>query len=291
MINVSQFWDFMIARETIRLRRLAGASPSEWTADPIFQTCSFTNVKRSHDRVTALLMAEFYTDHQCIHPSPEALLNAAIFRYHGTIASARAHGWTNAWDSTARQRMIDTNAARMALGNVFTSAYIIPSCGDPRPKREVVADIIDSIWSIAEQVVSSTTSWQVLCDRLKIAWGVGSFMAKEMLLDYFLICGWEPDDWQTWTPVGPGARRGAAIVKHSAMVSMSERNALGIIRELYAGHHEYWPATYVKLDLTDIQFQLCEFAKYVKVQNGAGRPRRKFRPTIDDVTYQGSAGA
>jgi hypothetical protein len=40
----------------------------------------------------------------------------------------------------------------------------------------------------------------------------------------------------------------------------------------------------VELDLTDIQFQLCEFAKYWKAKTLVGRPKKTFSPTIDDVT-------
>ena len=44
------------------------------------------------------------------------------------------------------------------------------------------------------------------------------------------------------------------------------------------------PDPVVELDLTDIQFQLCEFAKYWKAKTLVGRPKKTFSPTIDDVT-------
>jgi hypothetical protein len=40
----------------------------------------------------------------------------------------------------------------------------------------------------------------------------------------------------------------------------------------------------VKLDLTDIQFQCCEFDKYQRVVRGDGKPKRRFWPTVDGVT-------
>ncbi len=103
-------------------------------------------------------------------------------------------------------------------------------------------------------------------------------------------------DWETWTPVGPGARRGAARVRDGFLDrGLSEHEALEVIREIYAAREEHWPRVLnrmswsdgpiemVELDLTTIQFQLCEFDKYSRVAEGR-RPKRLFRPTIDEIT-------
>lgn len=286
MINVKAFWDFVIEREYIRLRRLNGLPRKEWTYDPIMMEYSFTNVKRMHDRTTALLFREFYDHAFPEHPYKVGLLNAALFRYHGTIESARAIGWHSDWNPQTKAALIDKNELRMALGEtVFTSAYIVPNCGDTRAKHEIVADIISGIWMASTDALD-TQSWEEACKRLCQLWGVGSFMAKEVLLDYVLITGWEPDDWHTWTPVGPGGCRGAGFVKYDMLSKIPEWEALEVIRDLYAGREEYWPSDMVDLELTDIQFQLCEVAKYMKVKRGEGRPKRKFWPTVDDLTQK-----
>jgi hypothetical protein len=109
-------------------------------------------------------------------------------------------------------------------------------------------------------------------------------MAKEILLDYILVTNQLPTDWETWTPVGPGARRGAGVVKYDMITSIPEWETLEVCRQLYNMCDERWPREFERLDLTDIQFQLCEFAKYEKTKTGVGRPKRKFHPTIDDIT-------
>lgn len=284
MLRADSFWEFMLAREAIRLRRLDGAPREEWTTDPILRDYSFTNVKREHDRTTALLIGDFYSQRKKNHASRVALLNAAIFRYFGTIESARALGWHDFWNAELREKMDRKNAVRMASGErIFTAAYIIPSCGMIEPKHEVVSHIITGIWDCAELILD-TNSWAEACARMKGLWGVGSFMAKEVLLDYILITDWKPDDWDTWTPVGPGGRRGAGIVKYDVMGGIPEWEALEVIRELYAMRNIEWPDDMVNLDITDIQFQLCEFAKYEKARHQFGRPKRRFRPTIDSIT-------
>lgn len=274
------FWDFIIEREKIRLRRFDGLPRDQWTSDEIMKNYSFTNVKRHHDRTTMLLNQEFYGTRDLPHPSRTALLNAAIFRYHGTIESARAIGWTQDFD---RDKLVKKNELRMACGEtVFTSAYIVPNCGSSAPKHEIVATIIQNIDEISGKILD-TDSWATACDRLTDLWGVGSFMAKEVLLDYILATEWVPYDWETWTPVGPGGRRGAGAVKYGIVKSIEEWEALAVIREVYSNRKDCWIHD-VELDLTDIQFQFCEFAKYEKARMGLGRPKRRFHPTQDDVT-------
>lgn len=283
--NEKVFWDFMLERELIRLRRAAGYPQIQWTNDPIFQLYSFTNIKRHHDRTTALLESEFY-DHRLLlfHPKPEALLNAAIFRYFGTIQSARANGWHTEWNGKTHADLVTRSELRMANGEtIFTSAYIVPSCGSSAPKHEVVAHIIDGVWARAERILD-TNSWAEACREMSTLWGVGSFMAKEVLLDYILATEWTPEDWTTWTPVGPGGRRGAGFVRDNVIAGIKEAEALEVIRELYSRRGDYWPTNYVDLDLTDIQFQLCEVAKYMKAKTGIGRPKRRFHPTFDKIT-------
>lgn len=293
MRRVDEFWSFVIEREQIRLNRLVGLPREEWTTDPIMRQYSFTNVKRDHDRTTTLLDREFYDPLDLSHPDPVALINAAIFRYHGTIEMARAIGWTSDWNAEVGRRIEGLGETRMLGGEtVFTSAYMIPNCGSTASKPTIVRQIMSEIWDRREDVLA-TESWRDATDQLCRCWGVGSFMAKEILLDYVLATGWKPSDWMTWTPVGPGGRRGAGVVKYDEIRGISEAEALEVIREVYATTEERWPESFyaggyefvgVELDLTDIQFQFCEFAKYMKAKTGVGKPKRLFRPTEDNMT-------
>lgn len=287
-----QFWSFVSEREHIRLRRLRGERPP-WTDDPILATYSFTNVKREHDRTTTLLKREFYDEWvvgRKLYPAvdAEAWLNAAIFRYFGTIEFARAIGWSSAWTPERRAEIRSIAAKRDLFGEtMFTGAYIVPAAGRSEPKYEIVLEIIDGIAQKLPRILD-TNSWASWCHELASCYGCGSFMAKEICLDYVLATGEKPDDWQTWTPVGPGARRGAAWVRDGEMYrGLDEYSALQVCREIYATRDDpqsqFWSHE-IELDLTDIQFQLCEFDKYMRAKTGAGKPKRKFRPTIDEIT-------
>jgi len=85
-------------------------------------------------------------------------------------------------------------------------------------------------------------------------------------------------DRNTWSVLGPGARIG---LNRLVNVDKSKRGEL--LREmlsLFERRHSFWPPTILgqqseELYLSDIQFQLCEFGKYVRKRNrepGSGRP-------------------
>lgn len=324
MKALNEFYEFMRERESIRLRRLMGMPQDTWTQDPILKVYKFTNVKRKHDRTTRLLYEEFYNNAEFIAnwTKAEVLFNCAVFRYFGTIEMARALGWTRLSTdfNEFKARLIATAVERFKNKlTVFTGAYIIPNCGDSRPKHEVVADTLGEIHALCPKAVS-TESWNHLCDVLKRANGVGSFMAKEVALDYILATKWIPTDWTTYTPIGPGARRGAARVLSGGVLEspggLPESRAFEVCKALWAERDAHWPKHVdimfspgttqqiqtldadgnivqdlrgvegmrhesESLDLTDIQFQLCEFDKYMRAKLGEGRPKKKFSPSHD----------
>lgn len=291
---VSEFYAFMREREMIRLRRLRGLPRESWTQDPIMRTYSFTNVKREHDRTTVGLR-KIYDAHENEYRH-QKFFNAAVYRYFGTVEMATAIGWIRDWTDEEKARVAQLADDRMLLGEtVFTPAYIVPNCGSSEPKHVVVCEILTGIWHAMNDLLDET-SWQTMCDKLCLLWGVGPFMAKEILLDFVLATGWHPADWETWTPCGPGGKRGASRVAYGRIENVTPDEALAIIREIYAARGDHWPAYFftecahlavthepVTLDLTDIQFQLCEFDKYSRVAEGR-KPKRNFRPTIDEIT-------
>lgn len=277
------FWKYLVEREAIRLRRLHGEPQGRWTDDPIMRDYSFTNVKRHHDRVTTLLRRKFYDNCGLKHPSKIALLNAALFRYHGTVKTAEFMGWQTNWSEEIGKKLARANEIRIQFGRkVFTGAYIVPSGGVLDPKTEIVRVVVNQIWKNADRILT-TDSWREACRSLCLNWCVGEFMAKEVLLDYMLATEWTPSDWQTWTPIGPGAQRGAGVVRTGSVEKISKSRTLDVCLHLFRNRDESWPHE-VKLDLTDIQFALCELAKYRKAQTGVGRPKKRFQPTVDDVT-------
>ena len=94
----AQLFTYMLERENIRRRKEAG-DPAPWTDDPILREFSFTNVRRSDDRTTRDLMANFYRPNVAGARPGDVLFNCAMARWFGR-ADAVAHiGWLTDWDA------------------------------------------------------------------------------------------------------------------------------------------------------------------------------------------------
>ena len=306
------FFDFVKERERVRLRKEADLIALEnfeepqgppWTDDKILQDYKFTNVRRHHDRTSRVLRGLFYDKH-FDDTYASILMNAATFRYFGTSEFAEVIGWTDFenmneahWDHVK-----ETAASRLeAKKRVFTGAYVITNQGISAPKYEVVVDyFLKALHKKTEELIDNRinfNSWEQVAQEMRKINGFGGsgFMTKEILLDTTYTAFWDnekehpvdgkfsfPDDWWTWTPIGPGARRGAARVMGDYEAKpVSEAKASELIKYLCLDQdfHDMEPLT-EQLAPHDIQFQLCEFDKYERVRLEQGKPRSRYRAEL-----------
>ncbi len=283
------FFNFMKERERIRLHKEAGA-PRPWTKDKILDTYKFTNVRRENDR-TSKEFAAFYKQY-CNSTTrwDEILINCGIARYFGRSEFLISLGWQKVFNP---DKIIRHAQRRRADGKkVFTGAYVITNQGISAPKEIVVVEhFLVGLAERAELLITgidlNENKWEKFIGQMMTLNGFGGsgFMAKEVTLDLIMATGWTPSDWNTWSPSGPGARRGAARVtgidepmsSSGKVYFRSAPKTLKIMLELYELRKELWPTTFTPLRLTDIQFQLCEFDKYERVRLGQGRPRSRYR--------------
>lgn len=292
-LRAQAFFDFINERESIRLRKEAGDF-FPWTKDEILQSFKFTNVHRHHDRTSRELRERFY-ERYYNDDRRSILMNCALFRYFGTWEFADAVGWQD-YDGFNFQGVIDIANQRFRDGlRVFTGAYVITNQGISEPKQEVVVNYFLKALHEATprllEIAQRTQKWEKVADEMRRINGFGGtgFMTKEILLDTTYTGFWDrknqspdgsfsfPMDWGTWTPIGPGARRGAArVLGDDSASSVSEGKSLWVIQELLSWVPMLWkhPSELVP---TDIQFQLCEFDKYERVRLGQGKPRSRYR--------------
>jgi hypothetical protein len=286
-MRTKEFYDFIIERENVRLRKAAGL-PAPWTEDKILQQYKFTNVFRKHDKTTQKLIGMFYRDYGQHEPMENILFNCALFRYFGTYEFASAVGWQGGIAQNPDFRhIIKTARDRLNAGErVFTGAYIITNQGIKAPKEEVVVNtFLQELWQHRQQICDTareTNNWQSTHEVLQKVLGFGGsgFMAKETLLDTMHCKFWEgglPNDYWDWTPIGPGARRGInRLLNQSLDIKMDSGLMLEVILKLVGEQYKYWPKEWEKLSPSEGQFQLCEFDKINRVRNGEGRPRSKY---------------
>ena len=146
------------------------------------------------------------------------------------------------------------------------------------------------------EVAQEMQSWEEVAKQMRPLKGFGGsgFMTKEILLDTTYTGFWSdgvkrmgddgmmsfPEDWERWTPIGPGARRGAARVSgDDSAKPLSEARSSEVIFELLYFQDLFLPDDFGHMSPHDIQFQLCEFDKYERVRLGQGKPRSRYKVT------------
>lgn len=289
--RVRAFYAFMVERETIRVKRSVG-EPFPWTDDPILREFKFTNVRRVHDRTTQAFK-EIYDAAASHATARTALITCATFRYFGTERFARALGFIDEFDPKC---LIDVAATIRKSGDkVFTSAYMITMNGKTGSKPDFVAnEILLPLWEGAGAVTAvaeQSRSWEQTATEMRMFTGFkgSGFMTKEVLLDTMFCPAMWPNgirDEETWTPCGPGARRGVARLLATRKNVDIPSTALGgeatfyeIMQMVHEQRWQHWPSKYGTLTLHDIQFQLCEWDKYERVRTGAAASlRNRYRP-------------
>lgn len=275
-------------RESIRLKKEAGKS-KPWTADEILQQYKFTNVKRAHDRTTQDFVL-FYRKHKNQWYADDGVLlyNCGVSRYFGTFNFRLAVGWLNTY---APKHLIAVARELKKRGEqVFTGAYIITSAGQSRPKEETVAEYLGGLWRARSAIIKAMRTshrWEDGYQHLTKLPGFGGsgFMAKEVLQDFLLMSKMQIDDAETWTPMGPGARRGMnRLLGRDKWFKQPEEMFIDEVQQVHSILAPWWKKTYPKaeaLTAHDVQFCLCEFDKYERTRLGDGRPKTTYDGTKD----------
>lgn len=281
--GIKQLVKYMMEREAIRLRREEGKK-FPWTRDKILQKYRFTNVRRVHDRTTRAF-ATIYNEYSEAGPAV-MLMNAAIFRLHGTIAFAQAMGWSRDTKNLTTRLARAARSVQEGGERVFTSAYVITNGGEAIPKLQYVDSCLRDLSANAEAIIGAfhrQMSWQQALERLQDVKGFGGsgFMAKEVLQDCLLHPSWAgAEDARTWTPLGPGGLRGLNRVYERELNFCGNRAER--IMDCIVLHAKITSMLPQFKDLTahDIQFNLCEFDKYERARTGDGEPKRLYTPSI-----------
>lgn len=286
---------YMEERYRIWLRRHAG-QPAPWTKDEILQKYKFTNVYRHLDRTTQELMPMFRRHKDS--PLSVQFVNGTIARYFGYADTVNEIGWQETVKKDGRiEPSVDVDhifkviADRKKYGEqIFTGAYMIAQGGRTDPKEEVVVDNVLAILSKSkelEEVAKKTDSWEHVVSAMQFINGFGGsgFMAKEVCQDVMMYA-WSPADKMTWTPVGPGGRRGLNRIHLQPLKAKADaKTCQDQIKALRKNIMKVWNPEWPELSAHDIQFSLCEYDKYCRVALGEGRPRSLFKPCKEGMLY------
>jgi len=271
---------FVDEREHVRRERDAGA-PRPWTEDKILDTYRFCNVRRRDDRVSAWII-----DH-IIDPNKDSphlwfqLCCARLINWPPTIQHLMDEQvWpTHMFDPVWFGHAIDE---RVASGQkTWTGAYIITARHVPEGMGKglwVAQAMLENALKADKRIVYDTI--EETMEAFKGLYGFGTFMAGQVVADltYSPQLSSAPDLY-TYAPIGPGSTRGLNRLfgrKLEGKIGQAQFNdeLQYVAKEVSALVDLGEP----KLTLHDWQNCMCEFDKYIRTENGSGRPRSTYKP-------------
>lgn len=312
------FTDYILARETIRQKRLAG-EPWPWSDDPIFQNNRFCNVYREDDRTTIWFRENVRKKvhlrglgRSIVDSRLHTLRATMLFRWFNRIETGEllfnselAPGWSLVFARTAPDMYAALKECEDLLQEerinkslpVITGSYCILSAPG-MPKLQGVLKFVEGAWhsGILEQVAGDpqrhNMSLKDLWVRLKEIHGLGGFMAYEIVTDM----RWTPQfssapDINLWANPGPGAVRGLAkifrgytggrdIKAEHKTSSHNMQVEMQYLRQYTTDALGHLPMFSRGFDMRDVEMTLCEVDKFCRVRDGMGAPRGSFGYTM-----------
>jgi hypothetical protein len=250
---------FVPERHKVWEARQAGA-PQPWTLDPVLATRKFTNVFRVLDPGSQFVLTDL-----CSGDEWDTLFRVFLYRYTNLPAAWRdARRYLGDYPSHefSTSEIVTSFTQRRDRGlKVFSGAYVIL----PQPNRP--GDKIVQAVELATRWIGSrgrdflaARSQQQRYDILRREYGVGPFMAMQILTDwgYTPQCG--EDREAEFVVAGPGAIRGAKALGYSNPLRAIDDCRLEV---LLGNDVPTLPGGRTPSRM-DIQNTLCEFSKYVK---------------------------
>ena len=259
-------------RHSIWMRRNKGEQ-KPWTNDVILQTYKFTNVFRQLDKGTVALrnMLKGHEDPVLI------LFNIIWYRYFNLYTHAEELSFVTDYiqledfikDKAKKCKKVFTGAW-MTTGVSYEDKYIsyLRASKEAWDRRDILFGLI-----------ASSTTIESACNVLVDLYLVGKFLAYELACDLrFTKLLNKATDKLTWSNMGPGAQRG---LRRLGMPHRNQQEGLASMRSLYKqlidDHLSYyilnaeWP-----FELREVEHNLCEMDKYMRVKNGEGHTRSKY---------------
>lgn len=284
---------FVDERHRIWERRQAG-DPGPWTDDPILRTRKFTNVFRVLDYGSQYLLTLLHGSER------DVLMRAFLYRHTGRVETweylelmmglptvADLDDVLKLWHEYRGKVKVHVNRERRegdtgrGLGfqkqigerPLFTGAYLV------FPQSAVRGtDKMESIIRLTQRLFDPSSTGDVVPDFLRAKTqderfgvlrrnkGVADFMSMQILTDwgYSDHCGEDRED--EFVVLGPGAKRGAALVGEGIDWAVNAVRSSPRCPRLNGRAPSQM----------DIQNTLCEFSKYHRYQALPAQPDRSY---------------
>lgn len=274
------FWYYINERHRVHIKRQSERWP--WTTDIILQTNRFCNVFRRLDNGTRFL-DKFILSKHGFGLGQDGLLLYNIFLYRAfnkpaTYAHLLQYSANLVRHETTRIIEQLEWLAQASGESLYGSAYMLRGFSG-KPKHVSITETLAIIWEIREALAAQIRTAQRLRDAFYTLLnahlpGWGEFTCYQVALDltYCSILS-DAEDINEWCAFGWGAKEGLRQIWPA--IRLREEDMLAATRWLLAQSPKYVQNHMPPLNLQDIEFNLCEAAKYNKIAAG-GRQRRRY---------------
>lgn len=265
LINYERLLYWIDEREKVRHLKEDGAT-KPWSADPVFQTTYFCNVRRENDKVTRWIRKEYspYVGHELfVH-------NIILSRFLNWPDTLTDIGYVEFWDPEYVSNTLKNR--KFAQHKVWGNAYVVTTHGIPMDKIDYLCDRVMPSIAGGLAPMLATDCCAVTAHQLQSIEGISTFMAGQVVADLKNTPGHplkDAPDWWTFALPGPGSRRGMDWLCGEKVGEAEWHILLALLQERL--HTDGW-----RLCRQDIQNCLCEYDKWERVTNGTGRSKRGY---------------
>lgn len=293
------YWLFVYNRQRAwQNRHIYKLDRQQWTGDAIIANARFTNVYRELDRGTQYAIVEIAERHadRTSRLQAVAIFHLLAYRWFNRIETyeAMAPHLTSMLRSNG-SCSIDVEIAlrerQVMGGKLYTGAYIATYCPD-LGGNDSIDNAIKVLKIIAEHtpfisrsaINFDTGQLRDLTALLQKMPGFGNFMAYQAALDFTYelsnLCGKKIApfaDQNSWTQLGPGAKKGLELLGVKGPIVTLVRAAKELAAsqiDSFARLNVEFPyiqrsdGSHVLLTVANMEHSLCEFQKYYRMLGG-----------------------
>lgn len=259
-------------RESIRLQKEAG-EPAPWTDDEILQKYRFCNVVRMDDKVSKWLMENWYKPY---YNHKNMLLACAIARFFNLPSSLQEiTPWVFGRIYQPEKIKAKLREMKKSGQTIYNGAYMVRG----NDGCDKISSVMDFYLKDIPSVRVNTNSMEETHRQLCGCYGLGSFMAGQIVADlrHSIKGTWQ--DKYVWAPIGPGSQKGMnSLHGWPIKQAMNQGRFQELLEGLMSSIDGKIPLQLQgRMEAHDFQNVCCEFFKFNNAVNGDGRPKQLYR--------------
>jgi len=314
--HFNKFFETMKIRQDIWHKKVIEKKPQPWTdKDDILRDYKFTNVYRELDRSSQWLINNVIKKHVSQDNTGDLdnlIFKIIVFRLFNNQAVFDRYGLElpNLIDYDSDAFYAELVRIRKNYGNPFHVAYmqnmsfaidLLRNAVGVEYKKDyayahlLIPKIAEAVQLIFATIVTDPMDEELIPATIRAIETVpafGSFMSHEIYIDFCLCNIWrvsvpdfEPFNEDAYTNVGPGAKQGMELIfgeASKALIEELRRSGNKILPEMgfkfFKRGSQFEIQEEQNITLHQIEMWLCEYQKYVKMQNKTGKQRSKYNP-------------